>query len=320
MRCGKSRVNRRPRSSQLHQLALLREYATNYDNKTRSAKYRSIKSRSTAYRRLAELLELKPTPLPILNPTAHTAIMLDGFYIAYPSIRKHRHLSGAKTEQSILLVAIDAITRQPLYWSTYRRLEDTTTWILFFEELVEHGLYPNYLIHDGHVGIVRASAKYLPNALHQRCLVHMVRNAHKDIGLYPKAPQAKQLLSLIYRLVQVRTEPAADQWLADLHNYQLAYQQARVQAPAQTSAHSKAFLSLYTVLSNASKRNELFTFLDHPELPYNTNDIESLNHVLRETLGRHRGMNLARREALVSWILLFRSEPDLRIIRKHVWQ
>jgi hypothetical protein len=289
---------------------------------------------------LAELLKLTPKPLPALNPTSHTAIMLDGFYIAYPSLRQHRHLSGAKTEQSILLIAIDAITHQPLYWSIYHRLEDPIAWAWFFKELVGHGLSPDYLIHDGHIGIAKASAKYLPNALHQRCLVHMVRNAHKDIGIYPKASQAKSLLTLIYRLVQVRTSLEADQWLTDLGSYQSAYQQGlrqrQAQAPAYTTAtttttttttstatattYTKAFLSLYTVLSNASKRNELFTFLDQPKLPYSTNAIESLNQVLRESLGRHRGMDLARREALVSWILLFRSESDLSIIRRHIEQ
>lgn len=298
----------------MYALNLFRDYVTHYDTKARSAQRRSIDSRSTAYRRMGAFLAQTPLPLPVCNPAAHAALMLDGFYIAYPSIRAHRHLPGAKTEQSILLLAIDAITRQPLHWCVYRRLEDTTAWRLFFAELVRHGFTPDYLVHDGHQGITRAAAYYTSQVLHQRCLVHLVRNVHKDIGITPKAPLAQQLQSLIYRLVKVRTSQGRVNWEADWHAYRAAYEAGK----HQKLPYTKAFLSLHTVLYNAHKRDELFTFLSHPGLPNNTNAIESQNRVLREALGRHRGMTLDKREALVSWILLFRSELDLRVIQKYI--
>lgn len=142
----------------------------------------------------------------------------------------------------------------------------------------------------------------------------MVRNVHKDIGITPKAPLAQGLQSLIYRLVKVRTKQDKARWTASWKDYLGAY----LAAGAAHTPRTKSFLGLHTVLRNAYDRNELFTFLDHQNLPNNTNAIESLNRVLREALSRHRGMKLTHREALVAWILLFRSEPDLRIIRKHI--
>lgn len=315
MLCGLSRVRSRPARSELHALDLFREYLTHYDSKAYSAERRNISSRSTAYRRMARFLARTPSPLPMTprQAASHAVLMVDGFYIAYPSIKAHRHLPGAKTDESILLLAISATTFQPLHWAIYRRLEDATAWLLFFEELTNLGFSPQFIIHDGHYGIPIAMNKYLPNTTHQRCLVHMVRNVHKDIGITPKAPLAKQLQGLIYRLVKVQTLEGRAAWEVELTAYLEAFSAATLAKVPQT----KAFLSLHTVLLNAYRRNELFTFLSHPGLPNCTNAIESQNRVLRESLGRHRGMALSQREAFVAWRLLFKSTTNLAVIRAH---
>lgn len=310
-----SRIASRRGSELRHQLALLRDYLSHYDTKTRIGEQHSLGSRSTSYRRLRRLLSVTLPPLPVTSreSVSHSALMVDGFYIAYPSIKQHRHLPGAKTEESLLLLAIDALTHEPLHWHIYRRLEDGNAWDMFFAELVSLGFAPLYLVHDGHYGIGRASRKYLPRVRHQRCLVHLVRNVHKDIGITPKAPLACQLQSLIYQLVLVRTHVDKRAWLQSWSDYLLAFSLAEAAGTPRT----KAFLSLHTVLRNAYERDELFTFLDHPELPHSSNAIESRNRVLREALRRHRGMSLTKREALVSWLLLFKSTDDLAVVRAH---
>jgi transposase-like protein len=249
----------------------------------------------------------------VKHPEHHTAIMLDGFYIAYPSLKMHRHLPGARTEKSILLLAIDAYTHQPLHWAIYPRLEDARSWSLFFAELTHKGFTPQYLIHDGHYGLAKAVRRYMPDVLNQRCLVHMIRNVHKDIGIMPKAPLAQVLQTLIYQLVHVHTQSDKDTWEKRWRSYLAEY----TLALEHNFPMTKAFLGLHVVLYNAHKRNELFVFLEHSGIPNNTNAIESQNRVLREALTRHRGMSLAKRQALIAWILLFRSEPDLQVIRAH---
>jgi hypothetical protein len=292
---------------------MLRDYLTHYDTKERTGERHEQTNRLAVYRALRPLLAAMVSPLPMTREEAAscTALMLDGFYIAYPSIREHRHLPGAKTDESVLLLAIDAITHQPLHWRIYRRLEDGLVWDRFFAELVALGFSPQYLIHDGHQGIQRASKKYLPDTLHQRCLVHMVRGVHKKLGITPKSPLAKQLQALIYRLVAVRTPEDRDAWLTAWSDYLAAFTKAELAGIPQT----KALLSLQDILLHAYERNELFTFLDQPGLPSNTNAIESRNRVLREMLRRHRGTPLPQREAMVLWALLFKSTDDLTAIR-----
>lgn len=308
-----SKIASRPDSQLGHRLELLQDYLLHYDTKWRTGERHRLGSRSTVYRQLRPFFTMTVPPLSIADPSAHTALMLDGFYVAYPSVKEHRHLPGAKTDESILLLAIDASSRRPLHWRIYRRLEDGVAWELFFAELVRLGFHPRYLIHDGHYGIRRAANRHLPGVLHQRCLVHMVRNVHKDIGITPKAPLARQLQTLIYQLVTVRTYADKATWNNAWRDYLTTFSFAELTNVPRT----KAFLSLHTVLMHAYERDELFTFLDHPGLPRDTNAIESRNRVLREALRRHRGMNLAQREALVSWVLLFKSTDDLTAIRAH---
>lgn len=305
----------RPESALRHRLTLLGDYLAHYDTKERIGAWHALSSRSTVYRRLRPFLSVILPPLPMTPSEAasHTALMLDGFYIAYPSIKAHRHLPHAKTDQSILLLAIDALTHQPVHWAMYPRLEDATSWCLFFDELAQLGFAPLYLVHDGHYGIPLAAARCFPEALHQRCLVHMVRNVHKDVGITPKALLARQLQSLIYQLVKVQTHEHRRVWERAWNAYLVAF----LRAGQANIPRTKAFLSLHTVLRNAYERHELFTFLDYPSLPNNTNAIESRNRVLREALRRHRGMPLAQRESMISWLLLFKSTDDLAAIRAH---
>ena len=316
-RCGTSKSARRPRSKVNHQLAFFRDYLTHYDTRQRVAERHESggRSRSTLYRRSRPFLDTVPPPLsiPHSDTPSRAAIMLDGFYIAYPSIKEHRHLPGAKTATSILLLAIDAYTHEPLHWHIYQRFEDVRAWNMFFAELVKLGFSPKYLVHDGHSGIQRASAIYLPEARHQRCLVHMVRGAHRKLGITPKSPLARQLQSLIHHLVTVRTHAGKAVWLAAWGDYLAAFEYAESTNTPQTNA----LRGLKAILMHAYERDELFTFLDEPGLPHTSNAIESRNRVLREALRRHRGMTLSQREAMVSWLLLLQQTDDLTVIRKH---
>lgn len=313
MHCGASRVERRPARQRTYALSLFRDYLTHYEAKARVGERHQLRSRSTTYRRVQPFLDVIMSPLPRApgHAASYAALMLDGFYIAYPSVKEHRHLPGAKTDESILLLAIDAITHEPLHWHIYHRLEDTTAWQLFFAEIVALGFSPLYLVHDGHQGIRRAANRFMPHALHQRCLVHMVRNVHKDIGITPKAPLARQLQTLIYQLVDVRTYDDKKRWLHAWSEYLAAY----VADELAHAPRTKAFGSLHAVVLHAYERHELFTFLDYPHLPHSTNAIESRNRVLREALRRHRGLPLVKQEALVSWLLLFKCTDDLTVIR-----
>lgn len=65
--------------------------------------------------------------------------------------------------------------------------EDTASWKLALQDLVERGLHqPWLIISDGNPGMIRAVREIWPKALRQRCIVHRIRNV---LARIPKGEQ-----------------------------------------------------------------------------------------------------------------------------------
>jgi transposase-like protein len=61
--------------------------------------------------------------------------------------------------------------------------ESTESWAQVFHELTERGLHGvTYIVSDEHVGLVQSVRRYFPDAVHQRCQVHYLRNALSKIS------------------------------------------------------------------------------------------------------------------------------------------
>ncbi len=78
--------------------------------------------------------------------------------------------------------------------------EETQSWAIFFEQLIERGLDPTaveLVVSDGTLGLPAAMAQHLPQAKQQRCITHKVRRI-RDYLTYAQLPvqnQAGQPLS-----------------------------------------------------------------------------------------------------------------------------
>ncbi len=56
--------------------------------------------------------------------------------------------------------------------------ESEASWAEVFEDLAQRGLHGvTYVVSDQHVGLRAALRRYFPDAVHQRCQVHYMRNA-----------------------------------------------------------------------------------------------------------------------------------------------
>lgn len=76
--------------------------------------------------------------------------------------------------------------------------EDTASWKLALEDLVERGLArPWLIISDGNPGLIRALREVWPQALRQRCIVHRIRNV---LARSPKneQPTVRKALNRIF--------------------------------------------------------------------------------------------------------------------------
>lgn len=116
--------------------------------------------------------------------------------------------------------------------------ESEASWGHVFKDLVERGLHGvTYVVSDDHVGLRAALRRYLPDAIHQRCQVHYLRNAlskvssdalhaHLHVGLRdarsaPTCPEAEGRLRRL--IAELRPDaPRVADWLADTHAETLA--------------------------------------------------------------------------------------------------
>jgi transposase-like protein len=116
--------------------------------------------------------------------------------------------------------------------------ESEASWAQVFKDLVERGLHGvNYVVSDDHVGLRAALRQYFPDAVHQRCQVHYLRNALSKVssdGLQERVRGAlRDVWSATTRaeasgrftrlIAELGTDaPRLADWLADTHAETLA--------------------------------------------------------------------------------------------------
>lgn len=116
--------------------------------------------------------------------------------------------------------------------------ESEASWAEVFKDLTERGLHGvTYVVSDEHVGLCAALRRYVPDALHQRCQVHYLRNALSKVSseaLHERlrgalqdvwgATTAEEARGRCMRLVaQLRPDaPRVADWVADTAEETLA--------------------------------------------------------------------------------------------------
>lgn len=102
--------------------------------------------------------------------------------------------------------------------------ESLESWTAVFEDLVARGLQGvTYAVSDEHAGLVAALRRFFPDATHQRCQVHYVRNALSRLA---SLRQQQQLLTALQDVWAAPTRAHADARAARL------IAQVRPKAPA----------------------------------------------------------------------------------------
>ncbi len=72
---------------------------------------------------------------------------------------------------------------------------------------------------DGHKSTMKAVSKAFPNAIIQRCIVHVKRQIKSYLGVKPQLPQARELLYYSQQITQIHTQEQAAVWLRQVHDW-----------------------------------------------------------------------------------------------------
>lgn len=164
---------------------------------------------------------------------------------------------------------------------------------------------------DGHKSILKAVSKVYPNAVVQRCLVHVKRQVGSWLGLRPKLPISQELLYFTNKITRLNTMEQVDEWLIHFHkwyeqNKSFINEQSLSEETARMWYTHKNLHAACTHLINAIPH--LFSYINDADIPKTTNELEGYFTHLKEKLTLHRGLRFDKKKNFIKWYIHLKNQ------------
>ena len=166
---------------------------------------------------------------------------------------------------------------------------------------------------DGHKSILKAVAKAYPDAVIQRCVVHVKRQCRAYLSSKPQLVASKELLYISNQITTVKTPDQCSLWLLQLHNWHQIHRNTLMEESYNSLKNDywythKGLHRSYTLIINALPH--LFTYINDPQIPATTNRLESFFKHLKEKLLLHSGLRLEAKRNFIKWYLHFKNNAS----------
>ena len=112
----------------------------------------------------------------------------------------------------MVLIVQNIVTSKPLSW-IFAEHENFDTWFNFFSQLRQQGLNPSVIVCDAQKGLIKAIRTVWPEAIVQRCIIHIHRQARIWLTQHSKTKAGRKLLIIVNELLKVRTKRQKRRWL-----------------------------------------------------------------------------------------------------------
>jgi len=177
--------------------------------------------------------------------------------------------------------------------------------------LIKLGVQIESITTDGHKSILKAIKKALPDALTQRCLVHIQRMCLLWLTRFPKHDASIELRSIALKLLQVKTKNDQLHWTQLFEEW---YKRYKIFLQEKTYnqntgrywyTHKMVRRSYYTIKRALPN---MFHFITNPNVPSTTNGIEGFFSHLKNHLDLHRGLTIKHRIDFIKWYIFFSNE------------
>ena len=145
----------------------------------------------------------------------------------------------------------------------------------------------------------------------QRCVVHIQRMSRIWLTQEPKSIAGKQLLALTQQIHKIETEQQRQAWLRSLYDWDFEHQDFIKELSinpntGQVWYKHKMLRRVRRLLINAFQN--MFHYLQDPQIPKSTNALESFFGHLKDNLSIHRGLTIKHRKNFIKWYLHFHNE------------
>lgn len=145
---------------------------------------------------------------------------------------------------------------------------------------------------DGTEDIIRAIRYTHPHVTRQHCIVHIQRECLIWLTQHPKTAAGITLRRLVCQICDAKTTNDKLYWIKELNKWHEDYEEFILQKSVNketgelTYTHDnvrRAYVHLHKALPN------MFKYIDEPDVPNNTNSIESFFGHMKDNLRIHRG-------------------------------
>jgi hypothetical protein len=183
------------------------------------------------------------------------------------------------------------------------------------EYLKNLGYDPDGVVSDGGTGITKALKKAFPFRPHQRCLVHVHRQASLGVGKKPKDKRLQQLKKLVDHLFLIESQETLIWWTEELLRW-IRVNQDYLKEYTHDATRGRWWYThpgvrkTIQILLNAPSQSFVFT-QGHPLCPRSTNEVEGINAILSRRFSVHSGLSIKRWQLLLSWFIYFRNQHQL---------
>lgn len=174
--------------------------------------------------------------------------------------------------------------------------------------LLKLGIQIESITTDGHKSILKAIKRAVPEAIVQRCLVHIQRMCLLWLTQYPKHQAGQELRKLVLLILKIKTENDRIYWIRELlqwyesHKVYLNEKTYNTETGRYWYTHKllrRSYITIKRALPN------MFHYLTNPDIPKTTNGIEGYFSHLKNHLDIHRGLTVKHRINFIKWYIYF---------------
>ncbi len=244
-------------------------------------------SQRKLYRLIEGFLSQSP-PAPVLEPHSARYLLFDGTFL-------HRPHS--------IVVLMNGQTHRLVRGQFDVRENSERELRAFFRTLVEGGLRPRSFTVDGNPQVGKVLRTLWPDAVLQRCLVHIQRQGLVWCRRFPKTPYARRLRQIFLRVTGIANAAERDAFLnlvADWEDHYGVDIAARKETGRVFSDIKRARSMLMRALP------DMFHYLDDPHIPTTTNGLEGYFSRLKSHYRQHRGLSAHKRSNYFAWYFYFK--------------
>lgn len=188
----------------------------------------------------------------------------------------------------------------------------------FFSEIKEDltnlgvlGITINSITSDGNPAIIKAIKSVYPEVIHQRCVVHIQREASMWLRKKPINQASIDLKAIVVLISAIKTHNDKIEWIKRFNGwfdqYELYIKEKSISNITGRWWYRHKDLRRAAIMIKKAIPN-MFHFLDDSSVQRSTNSIESFFGHLKDTISIHRGLSRANRKAFILWYLHFKNQ------------